>query len=60
MGDSPFELRSMTVQTCEEQRNADAGLVVDHRLQVGIHLLALGEIGLGACGDEQLVELRRS
>src|SRR6185503_12550992 len=56
-GAKPFHLRAVAVEEADEHRDADAAFLVDEHLHVGVHLLALRVVGLGARRDHELVEL---
>jgi hypothetical protein len=47
----------VAVDAREEQRDADAGILVDHGLHVGIHLLALGGVERGTRLERQRLDL---
>src|SRR5258707_7436173 len=53
----PFDLGRKPVDQAEEHRDADAAALMNHRLHVPIHLLALRLVSLGARRRQQLVEL---
>src|ERR1041384_5543322 len=52
-----LKLAVVPVEAGDEHRDADAALLVDHHLHVGVHLGPPGLVGLAARGHQQLVEL---